>query len=76
MHSLPSFLNKYFWGDNLDEINLQDHKKYIAKTILSIGDLKAVRWLHSNFDKNFLKSLLDSKQIDDKSRNFWKLYYS
>lgn len=76
MYKLPSFLNKYFWGDNLEEINLKNHKKYIARTILSIGDLEAVKWLNSKFDKPFLKRLLDSKQVDKKSANFWKLYYS
>lgn len=76
MYSLPSFLNKYFWGDNLDKINLKDHKKYIAKTILSIGDIHAFKWLKDNFDKSFIKGLLSSRRIDRKSKNFWKLYYS
>ncbi len=76
MYKLPPFLNKYFWGDDLNEINLKDHKNYIAKTILSIGDLRAVKWLNDKFDTPFLKSLLDSKRIDEKSRAFWKLYYS
>jgi hypothetical protein len=76
MYKLPSFLNKYFWGDDLNDINLKDHKNYIAKTILSHGDLKAIKWLHENFDKSFLKSQLDSKLIDPKSKNFWNLYYS
>ncbi len=76
MYKLPTFLNKYFWGDDLNEINLKDHKNYIAKTILSIGDLRAVKWLDDKFDASFLKSLLNSKRIDEKSRSFWKLYYS
>lgn len=76
MLKLPSFLNKYFWGDDLSQINLKDHRGYIAKTILSIGNLEAVKWLNSVFDKSFLKGLLDSKQIDEKSKKFWKLYYS
>ncbi len=76
MYKLPSFLNKYFWGDNLNEINLKDHKNYIAKTILSIGDIEAIKWLNSKFDRTFLKSILESNRIDDKSRNFWRLYYS
>jgi len=76
MYKLPEFLNKYFWGDNLEEINLKDHRNYIAKTILTIGDLEAVKWLNNKYDSSFLKGLLDSKRVDDKSRNFWKLYYS
>lgn len=76
MHKLPSFLNKYFWGDDLSEINLKKHKNYIAKTILSIGDLKAVKWLNTKFNKKLLIRLLNSRQIDQKSKNFWNLYYS
>lgn len=76
MYKLPSFLNKYFWGDNLKEINILNHKNYIAKTILSIGDLDAVKWLNSKFDRSFLKKLLASKRVDEKSKNFWKLYYT
>ena len=76
MSKLPSFLHKYFWGDDLNKLNLKDHKNYIAKTILSIGNMEAVKWLNDKFDRPFLKGLLESKRIDEKSKNLWKLYYS
>jgi hypothetical protein len=76
MFKLPDFLNKYFWGDDLNDLNLKNHKSYIAKILLSLGDLKAINWLHKNYDKGYLRSLLNSKIIDPKSRSFWNLYYS
>lgn len=76
MSTLPSFLKRYFWENDFNKIDLKKHKKYIASKILSLGDLKAVSWLNTNFSHSFLKKVSLSKQVDIKSRNLWKLYYS
>lgn len=75
MSKLPSFVTKYFWGDNLDELNWGNHKEYIIKTILEKGDLEAVKWMINKTDQETLKKTLE-KKIDSKSRHFWKIYLS
>lgn len=72
--SLPKCVRKYFWGDNLSQLNWQKHQKYIIQTILNKGDVKAINWLLQKVDKKELKKQLPSFHLDPKSKNFWKLY--
>ena len=72
--SLPKTLNKYFWGDNLDELNWQDHQKYITKTLLEKGDVDAVKWLLNTVNKQTLLKQLPELKLSAKSNNFWQIY--
>lgn len=75
MNNLPPFITKYFWGDNLNELNWETHKEYIVRTILEKGNLEAVRWVLKSTDKETLKKIIN-KKMDPKSQHFWKLYLS
>ncbi|MFH1561071.1 MAG: hypothetical protein ABID04_00635 [Patescibacteria group bacterium] len=74
--SLPSFVSKYFWGDNLSELNWDDHSEYITQTLLEMGDQKAVDWLMKKTSKQQLYKQLPSIKLSPKSANFWKIYLS
>jgi hypothetical protein len=74
--SLPKNLEKYFWGDNLEELNWHDHQKYITQTLLNKGDQDAIKWLFNKLDKNTLKNQLSSFKLNPKSENFWHIYLS
>lgn len=76
MNKLPKYISRYFWGDNLKELNWEDHKDYITKTILEKGDLPATKWLMAKTDKNYLKKITKEKNLDPKSKNFWNFYLS
>ncbi len=39
---LQDTIKKYFWGDNLEELNWQDHQQYIVQTIIEHGDFPAI----------------------------------
>lgn len=71
---LPKYVAKYFWGDDLSQLNWQDHHDYISQTILNQGDIEAINWLFKKVDKKELKTKLSSFQLNPKSENFWKLY--
>ena len=75
MVKLPTFITKYFWGDDLNELNWNSHKEYIIKTILEKGNLEAVKWLLKNTGMETLKKIAN-KKMDPISQNFWKLYLS
>jgi len=74
--SFPSFLTKFFWGDDLSKLNWNQHQKYITTTLLEKGDEQAVAWLLGKADKNNLKTQLNSLKLTPKSNNFWKIYLS
>ena len=73
---LPKSVSQFFWGDNLQKLNWQDHQDYIAKIILNKGDLKASSWLLKKTNKTYLRRLLNDIQINSKSKNFWEIYLS
>lgn len=71
---MPTSVSRYFWGDNLQELDIQKHTKYIAQTLLEHGDSTAVKWLFSAMPIGALKSLFTSLKLSKKSMHFWSLY--
>jgi len=72
--TLPQQAKKYFWGDNLSELNWSAHKRYIIETLLNKGDQKSVSWLLRQTTPEEIIKLLPSLKLDSKSLNFWKIY--
>ena len=71
---IPSFILKYFWGDDLSELDLQKNDKYIIQTLLEKGDQRAIKWLFSTIDQKTIKNTLSSLNLSKKSENFWNIY--
>jgi hypothetical protein len=53
--NLPRSVTRYFWGDNLQELDPQVHVAYITQTLLEKGDTEALRWLFSVFPAQAIK---------------------
>lgn len=73
---IPAYVAKYFWGDNLQELDLQKNKRYIMQTILEKGDTDAVKWLFSTLDQRTIKKDLPTLKLSKKSKKFWEMYLS
>jgi hypothetical protein len=70
--SIPSFLKPFFWDTDVSKLDLQKHKKYIIERILEYGDIKEVRWLFSNFEKeDIVEVLKKSRRISVKTGNYF-----
>jgi len=74
MFKLPISVTKYFWGDELANLNWERNRDYITKTILEKGDMESVKWLIENVDRGYLKQVVKEKKLDQKSKIFWSLY--
>jgi len=74
MTTLPDYVTKYFWGDDLSELSWEKHQKYIVQTILNRGNTEAVSWLFGKVEKNKLVNDLGTYKLNPKSANFWRLY--
>ena len=75
-NTIPPQVEKYFWGDDLSKLNWQKHKQYIIQTLLNKGDAESISWLLQKTDSNQLKNMLPIIKLDQKSANFWRLYFS
>jgi hypothetical protein len=74
MTTLPDYVTKYFWGDDLNELSWEKHQKYVTETILNRGNTEAVNWLFGKVDKNRLMGDLGKYKLNPKSANFWRIY--
>ena len=72
----PPQAKKYFWGDDLNQLNWVDHKNYIIQTLLDKGDAESIHWLLQQTNRQELSQLLPSLRLSPKSKNFWHLYFS
>jgi len=73
---LPSFLKKYFWDVDFYHLNFKKNQSYITTRLLEYGDIKAVRWLIKNVDKNKIKNIiLKSRELSPRTVNFWSLLF-
>ena len=63
-----------FWDTDTARLDLQENKQYIIERILELGDEKAVKWLFSIYPRNDVKKALKkSRNISQKSSNYWTL---
>jgi hypothetical protein len=76
LRSVPSYVTKYFWGDNIDQLDVEKSKKYIIQTLLEQGNKKAVSWLFATFDAKTIRNLLPEIKLSKKSAHFWQIYLS
>jgi len=74
--NLPIEVTKYFWGDDLNELNWKDHKRYISQTLLEKGDWKSIGWLCEKLSRKEILNTLNEYKLTEKSRNFWQIYLS
>jgi hypothetical protein len=70
----PEFITRYFWGDNLQQLDFSKNKKYILQTLLERGNQKAIQWLFSTLDRGSIKSMLREIKLSKKSAHFWNIY--
>lgn len=73
---LPPYVRRYFWGDNLSQLDLVKNQKYIVEVLLEKGSRDALKWLLTNIDKKELKRILPTLKLSSKSANFWQIYLS
>jgi len=71
---LPTSLNKYFWGDDLNDIKWPKGKNYIVQTLLEKGNKDAIGWLFGQVDKSQIVRMLPGLRLSQKSLNFWTIY--
>ncbi len=73
MPTLPKYITRYFWGDDLKTLSFPKHSTYITRTLMDKGDSRAIKWLFHKSDKKTIKKQISPK-MNKKSINFWNIY--
>lgn len=74
--SLPAQAAQYFWGDDLNDLDLEKHQSYIVQTLLEKGNAESIRWLFMHVGREQIREMLPHLKLSPKSSNFWRLYLS
>ncbi len=70
------FRQSLFWDTDPLIIDTQKHAVYIIERVLEFGGLDAVEWLQRVYPVQTILDVLNlSRNISDKSRNFWKIWF-
>ena len=71
---LPEEFHKYFWDCDFSKLTFDKYTRFISERLLNYGDLNSVNWLLSHIKTDFLKNLVKtSKNLNNKTRNYWNL---
>ncbi|MGD0282406.1 MAG: hypothetical protein ABSB95_08610 [Dissulfurispiraceae bacterium] len=74
--SVPDRMAYLFWDTSNTNIDVKKHSRSIITRILELGDMEAVEWMQMAYPgAKIVEVLLTAKNLSDKSRQFWKLWY-
>jgi len=75
--TIPESFKIYFWDVNIDEIDLEKHKRFVIERILNYGDHQALFWLKENYDETMIKEAVKkSRNLTRKTARFWQAYFN
>lgn len=75
-NSVPGRFSTIFWDTAINNIDLKSHGQYVMEKVLEFGDLDAFNWMRDVYPGWRIKeTLLISRSISEKSRNFWSIWF-
>lgn len=73
---LPESFEKYFWDCDFVQLNMQNYYRFIVERVLNMGNTESVRWLLAHTEESLIREVVNgSKNLNDKTRNFWKTIF-
>lgn len=72
---LPKEFKKYFWDVDFRGLSLKKHTNFALSRIMNYGNQEALKWLFKIPSKLILKVAHESRELDDKARNYWLYIY-
>lgn len=77
MQKVPSFAQKYFWDVNPNELDIEQHQRFIIERLLEQGDLDSLSWINQVYSRNDIRDIANhSRRLSPKTSNFCSLYYN
>ena len=66
-----------FWDVNLAQMDKNVHKQFIIKRVLQFGDVDDLPWALTFYGHDAVRDIFlsNAEQLDEKSRNFWRLFF-
>jgi hypothetical protein len=69
-------LKPIFWNLDVETLDLKENSRQIIEQVLEWGDRPQIHWMWKNYSKEeIIKVVKGSRQLSQKSANFWANYY-
>ena len=72
---LPKEFKKYFWDVDPKKLSLRKYYDFMLGRIMTLGDIKVLKWLLKIPRRDIMRVVKTSREIDMKTRNFWRVVY-
>ncbi|MFH1259801.1 MAG: hypothetical protein ABII74_08350 [Elusimicrobiota bacterium] len=56
-NKLPQFLRPFLWSADIKDLDLKKDGVYIINQVLAYGNMKALKWLFSNYSTDEIKEV-------------------
>jgi hypothetical protein len=77
MIKIPTQLKTLFWDIDFSKLNTSESPFFIIKRVLDRGNTNHVNWLLKKFKKDdIIKTISTSRDISQKTANFWADVYN
>lgn len=73
---IPERFKSLFWDTGIDKIHINRNARYIIERALEFGGLDSLEWLQRVYNvQKIIEVIHSSRNLTDKSRNFWKFWF-
>lgn len=72
---IPKEFKQYFWDVEFKGLSLKKYFNFVVGRIMSLGDKQALKWLLKLPKDRVLAIAETSREMDPKTKNFWKVLY-
>lgn len=73
--ALPTFLKRFFWEVDFENIELSRRETYVIERLLEYGNDDAIRWLNKTFPAETIAAVVrKSRMISRRTANLWALF--
>lgn len=72
---LPKEFKKYFWDVDFKKLSLRKNMNFILSRLMNLGDQEVLKWLFGFPPKTIVEVARGSRELDDKTRNYWLHIY-
>lgn len=73
---MKQLLKPIFWDTDFEKLDFKKHSFYVIERILEYGDIPQIRLMQKMYPPSEIKAVvLKSRNLTQKSANFWADYY-
>ena len=72
---LPPEFKRYFWDVEFKRLSLKKHTNFVLSRVMNYGDQRVLKWLFQLPKEMILKVVRTSRELDNKTRNYWTFIY-